>query len=180
MFVCTHNASAAIYSKCSYNCGDGKVVSSYGEICDDGSNDGFGCNSNCTGSEVNYTCTGGDLNSPSICKEFCGDGIVLSIQPCDDGNLINFDGCSSECTIETGFECIGKTPSICTPICGDGLLLGTESCDDGNKTDDRGCNTNCNGSINGFICSGGNETSPTLCNEVCGDGNFTNGEGCDD
>lgn len=80
MFECTHNSSAVIYSSCKYNCGDGKVVSSYGEICDDGnSTDGVGCNSNCTGSLIDYTCTGGDLTSPSVCKEFCGDGIVLAI-----------------------------------------------------------------------------------------------------
>lgn len=37
--------------------------------------------------------------------EDCGDGLNMGINECDDGNLINGDGCSSECRIEAGFEC---------------------------------------------------------------------------
>ena len=29
----------------------------------------------------------------------------MGINECDDGNLIDGDGCSSTCTIEPGFEC---------------------------------------------------------------------------
>ena len=38
------------------------------------------------------------------CKDFCGDGIVIS-DLCDDGNNLNGDGCSSVCTIESGWRC---------------------------------------------------------------------------
>jgi cysteine-rich repeat protein len=37
--------------------------------------------------------------------EKCGDGLNLGINECDDGNLIDSDGCSSTCKIEAGFEC---------------------------------------------------------------------------
>lgn len=35
---------------------------------------------------------------------------------CDDGNLINGDGCSSSCKVESGFNCIAghnNTASVC-------------------------------------------------------------------
>jgi len=35
-------------------------------------------------------------NSLNECIEICGDGIVFA-DPCDDGNLVNGDGCSSTC-----------------------------------------------------------------------------------
>jgi fibro-slime domain-containing protein len=39
------------------------------------------------------------------CPPACGDGIVNGAEACDDGNLLNSDGCSSACTIEPGFTC---------------------------------------------------------------------------
>ena len=32
------------------------------------------------------------------CVEICGDGVALEVE-CDDGNIINGDGCSDKCTI---------------------------------------------------------------------------------
>ena len=47
------------------------------------------------------------------CSAKCGDGIYVSAeQGCDDNNTDNFDGCSSTCTVETGFDCSGS-PSSC-------------------------------------------------------------------
>jgi cysteine-rich repeat protein len=37
----------------------------------------------------------------------CGDGVVPSYQPCDDGNLVAGDGCSVTCTVESGYTCTG-------------------------------------------------------------------------
>jgi cysteine-rich repeat protein len=34
----------------------------------------------------------------SVCKEICGDG-YLFVLACDDGNLVDGDGCSSSCSI---------------------------------------------------------------------------------
>ena len=35
---------------------------------------------------------------PLRCEEICGDAILF-ILPCDDGNLIDGDGCDVNCTI---------------------------------------------------------------------------------
>lgn len=43
---------------------------------------------------------------PAVCVEICGDGIrVTSTIACDDGNTNDGDGCSSSCTVETGWTC---------------------------------------------------------------------------
>ena len=49
---------------------------------------------------------GYSLNSNDNCSEICGDGILFDLQ-CDDGNNVDFDGCSHSCTIERGFKCLG-------------------------------------------------------------------------
>jgi len=35
----------------------------------------------------------------------CGDSMVTGDEVCDDGNVVNGDGCSSTCTLETGYTC---------------------------------------------------------------------------
>jgi cysteine-rich repeat protein len=75
----------------------------------------------------------------------CGDGINLETLECDDGNLLNTDGCSDECEIEEGYYCehpVGGRDA-CYEICGDGIMLGFFSCDDGNSIDDDGCDSDC-------------------------------------
>lgn len=50
------------------------------------------------------------------CVEICGDGFNYGQVSCDDGNVVNGDGCSSKCTIEKGFNCtLGSKfgPSVC-------------------------------------------------------------------
>ncbi|HYQ44753.1 MAG TPA: DUF4215 domain-containing protein [Polyangiaceae bacterium] len=47
--------------------------------------------------------------SAGACKSACGDGQRFSDEQCDDGNTFNGDGCSSSCTIETGFSCADST-----------------------------------------------------------------------
>jgi len=59
------------------DCGDGKK---YGlETCDDGSDDGEGCASGCTGVNPLFTCTAGSTTSAAICTPKCGDGKVVSL-----------------------------------------------------------------------------------------------------
>ncbi|KAL1232119.1 Pappalysin-1 [Trichinella pseudospiralis] len=49
---------------------------------------------------------------------FCGDGSVdESTEDCDDGNMYDEDGCSSDCKIEDRFMCIGS-PSFCYSLDG--------------------------------------------------------------
>ena len=44
----------------------------------------------------------------NVCMEKCGKGFRLSsIIQCDDGNLINGDGCNSDCKIEKDWKCKG-------------------------------------------------------------------------
>ena len=43
---------------------------------------------------------------------FCGDGCVGVREQCDDGNTINFDGCT-HCQVDPGSHC-GGNPSACT------------------------------------------------------------------
>ena len=63
------------------------------------------------------------------CGPRCGDGNLDPGEECDDGNNLDGDGCSSQCTIE--------------PYCGDGNLDEGEECDDGNLIDGDGCSSEC-------------------------------------
>ena len=47
------------------------------------------------------------------CSVINGDGyIVEGHEECDDGNLLNYDGCSSSMTLEDGFECANSNENI--------------------------------------------------------------------
>ena len=51
------------------------------------------------------------------CFEVWGDSIKVGIEQCDDGNTVSSDGCSSTCTIESGWVCNKlKTPLRITQI----------------------------------------------------------------
>ena len=55
-----------------------------------------------------YTCPNGQYSLDCVCYDICGDGSVqfdsiLPMSECDDGNLINGDGCDQNCEIEIGF-----------------------------------------------------------------------------
>ena len=66
-----------------------------------------------------YYTTENNLTKSKECKEICGDGLNLGEYQCDDGNQIDGDGCSSKCTYEEGFKCIGgneKNSDICKDI----------------------------------------------------------------
>lgn len=64
---------------------------------------------------VEYTRDGG---RPLV----CGDSMVTGIEVCDDGNVVDGDGCSSNCTLEPGFMCnnafridVGNATNAITP-----------------------------------------------------------------
>ncbi len=126
----------------------------------------------------------------------CGNGEVELKESCDDGNLLDGDGCQADCT---------PTPE---PVCGNGILEGDEVCDDGNLTEGDGCQADCtptptaecgNGVLEGTeVCDDGNridgdgcqadctETPEPVCGngipeagEVCDDGNLVDGDGCE-
>eukprot|EP01022_Parablepharisma_sp_SALTPOND_P012507 TRINITY_DN1609_c0_g2_i1.p1 TRINITY_DN1609_c0_g2~~TRINITY_DN1609_c0_g2_i1.p1 ORF type:complete len:1244 (+),score=61.49 TRINITY_DN1609_c0_g2_i1:84-3815(+) len=67
-------------------------------------------------STENGRCQGNTLVSYII--EICGDGINLGQFQCDDGNNINGDGCSSDCTVEYGYSCYKREglPDVCVDV----------------------------------------------------------------
>ena len=92
----------------------------------------------------------------------CGDGTTQSGEQCDDGNLIDGDGCNANCRIE---------------VCGDGTMQAVEECDDGNLIDGDGCDSSCRiEQCSGCPVCGDGEVQ---CIEQCDDGNLINGDGCD-
>lgn len=121
------------------------------------------------------------------CNLSCGDGVVDPGEECDDGNVIDDDGCDRDCTRSS---------------CGDGRLAPDEDCDDGNRIDGDGCDHTCHitrcgdGVVSpGEACDDGNTADDDGCNrecqlvgcgngvrepgEVCDDGNRSDGDGCD-
>ena len=39
----------------------------------------------------------------NACLEVCGDAMDLGYNECDDGNIVDGDGCSGTCVIEGGY-----------------------------------------------------------------------------
>jgi len=107
-----------------------------------------------------YQCQSGSAHCTSFDPK-CGSGVMHGVEQCDDENTDSLDGCSSTCTIETGYQCTAATEegghSDCTAIsCGDGLWAegSTEQCDLGTQN---GHNQGCNGQCqvqNGWHCVG--------------------------
>jgi cysteine-rich repeat protein len=56
---------------------------------------------------------------PPEADPFCGDGAIDGEEVCDDGDNTGGDGCSSICTIESGWICDDE-PSVCVEIPADG------------------------------------------------------------
>ena len=92
---------------------------------------------------------------------------MVHTQECDDGNLVDGDGCSKTCQLEAGWVCDGRGcgTDTCQPICGDGRLLGKEQCDSALP----GCTPLCYTDV-GF---GTYSNTPTA---VCGDGVWAGAE----
>lgn len=121
--------------------------------------------------------------SQPVCVDIggCGDGIVEAGEPgeprevCDDGNIIDGDGCSSDCRsneicgndiIDIGEECDGG--GSCAPdchllFCGNTIRDPGEDCDEGRET--QGCDADCT-----FSICGDGHTNVTI--EQCDSGNF--------
>ncbi|MFA5477377.1 MAG: DUF4215 domain-containing protein [Bacteroidales bacterium] len=61
--------------------------------------------------------------STTVTLGSCGNGVKTDDEECDDANLVNGDGCSSECKIESGYACVDTdTGQECgTDTDGDGL-----------------------------------------------------------
>jgi fibro-slime domain-containing protein len=120
-------------------CGDGVVAGN--EQCD-APNPGNGCSASCT-LEPGYVCEPSMIAdappAPARCQlTECGDQLREGSEACDDGNVIDADGCSASCALEP--DC---SAGACLSRCGDGLKLSPEACDDANSRDGDGCSHDC-------------------------------------
>jgi cysteine-rich repeat protein len=91
----------------------------------------------------------------------CGNGEVEGDEACDDDDTDNDDGCSSTCTVESGWRCNEDEPSVCTRLCGDGVKDNGEDCDDGARENGNGCSSTCTLEL-GWSCSG----APSACSKL--------------
>ncbi len=118
---------------------------------------------------VDYT----ELEFNNLCgvPTSCGDGTVQNPndagenEECDDGNMVDGDGCDADCTLPVCTEicleeygcngdlgctngtcmnsiCPGDNDCVCA-TCGDGDMDDGEECDDGNMADGDGCEADC-------------------------------------
>ena len=80
---------------------------------------------------------------------------------CDDGNLVNYDGCNSSCMAEDGWSCTKSgVESTCTETCGDEIMTVGEVCDDAGIS---GACQECSSVVTGWHCT-------DTCVEIHGDG----------
>lgn len=92
----------------------------------------------------------------------CGDGVTNAEteEVCDDGNILDGDGCSADC--KSG------------EVCGNGTVdkAAGEVCDDGNTVSGDGCSASCTSEMCGDLV-----VNKDL-GEVCDDGNAVSSDGC--
>ncbi len=116
----------------------------------------------------------------TVCQEICGNSVTETGEACDDGNLVDGDGCDTNCTVTAcgnGIETAGETcddgnlvngdgcSDLCQlEVCGDGILSAGEDCDDGNTVGGDCCDALCGFEANGSAC----DDDANLCtDDVC-------------
>jgi cysteine-rich repeat protein len=140
----------------------------------------------------------------------CGDGLHHTvdtglggddpIEACDDGNLVDGDGCSEICTVEDncpngvvqvelGEECDDNNDvdnDYCSnacqrPFCGDNVEAGGEECDDGNKEANDACTNDCTDNVcgDGILLNDLDDIFEEG-EELCDDGNGIPDDTCND
>lgn len=109
----------------------------------------------------------------------CGNGIVEGVEECDDAGTAPGDGCSSNCSVEPGWQCVGQ-PSVCALLCGNGALDAGEQCD-GANLGGQSCVTLGMGYVGGdLFCSASCTFDTGQCElPTCGNGALDPGEQCD-
>ncbi|MFH2007106.1 MAG: DUF4215 domain-containing protein [bacterium] len=160
-----------------FTCGNG--VADGAEECDGADTGGETCE------HLGYdggtlACTVECLFDRSACLLFsCGDGLVEGMEACDDGNTAAGDGCSSNCSVEEGWECVGQ-PSVCAELCGNNAQDPGEQCD-GADLDGQTCESLGQGYVGGTLACGADCTFNTAQCELptCGNGVLDAGEQCD-
>ena len=157
----------------------------------------------CVACNVASDCADGQacINRKCVAAPVCGNGIRELRESCDDGNLVNGDGCSQNCRRENGQECSANpdcesrrclngvcqpctlndqcdsrrcVDGACADLCGNGKVDPGEECDQGRGNNDYmsdRCRTDCRNPS----CGDGVADR----NEQCDDGNRVGGDGCD-
>jgi fibro-slime domain-containing protein len=144
-FDCPRPGMACIYQ---VRCGDGVLGGI--EQCDPPAV-GAGCAATCK-LEPGFVCDAppvvADPTKPARChRTVCGDRTKEGAEACDDGNVVDGDGCSGTCSFEP--DC---SSGSCVSACGDAVKLAPEACDDGNSQDGDGCSRECQLET-GFSCT---------------------------
>lgn len=135
----------------------------------------------------------------------CGDGVKEGLESCDDGNIVDSDGCDEFCEVEDGWDCSSGTCVVALPTSGPGgercatymrfgdsrrvcATCGNGECESFERCTSSSCDANmCTSDCGELYC-------PTDCEEgagvpICGngireadeqcdDGNNINGDGC--
>ncbi len=71
--------------------------------------------------------TGWTMTLSTLAAPVCGNGAFEFGEACDDGNVMDMDGCSAMCVIEVGALCdVGVEPSVCTIATDLGTYASTE------------------------------------------------------
>ncbi|MFC1787803.1 LamG-like jellyroll fold domain-containing protein [Patescibacteria group bacterium] len=87
-----------------------------------------------TRAEVSAMYYNSENEDKGYCEEttpFCSNGFIETDEQCDDNNLVNSDGCSDACVIETSYDCTGQ-PSSCSYVLdsdGDSVMDAFDACD---------------------------------------------------
>eukprot|EP00961_Rhodomonas_salina_P229577 3102693-Rhodomonas_salina.2 len=140
--------------------GDGCTASCVVEFCGDGIDNNNNTEECDAGSAGNLDGGADGSCRPGCILQTCGDGDVGSDEGCDDGNMINGDGCSVLCEVE---------------VCGDGIVTEPEECDAGGTDNvDGGADGSCKTTCFLQTCGDGDVGS----DEDCDDGNTVDGDGC--
>lgn len=182
---------------------DSVVTGKYTAPADGGSPDASGASSASSiaattgGTTVGSATIDAAIDAATTDSVVCGDGLVSGVESCDDGNTLDWDGCSATCNREPGYACstpnigatsggdaVGQTaesgPSVCLlTVCGNGVSEGDEGCDDSNQIAGDGCGPTCQIEPSFTRTLVGDFYEP-VAQLTCGDGLITTGEQCDD
>ena len=108
--------------------------------------------------------SGFECNVTGQCVSICGNGIINTGEACDDGNTASGDGCSSTCSVELGYSCVGQPsdcninvdscPSYCVSLdYGNGFCTNSAgNCDSSGGTYESGGNQWCTGGSQADTC----------------------------
>ncbi|HVK64403.1 MAG TPA: DUF4215 domain-containing protein [Polyangium sp.] len=150
--VCVDDTCGDGFASPSEECDDGNIENGDGcDSCkwscvsDDPTRDCAGIDP-CVGSvcdDATHTC-GNPIGNGQVCgmdsvcvngactSIVCGDGVMDPGEECDDGNVMNGDGCEADCTLPPAAS-----------VCGNGVRESDEQCDDSNTKNLDGCDSAC-------------------------------------